>query len=97
MLPFLKKKETAISGLIVKTRDPDESSEQESEHDSSAAINSCAAELIRAIHSKDTKMAAMALKDIFDILGSMHEEEENMIEPNSFEDQNRKAGLEEQE
>ena len=95
-MPFLKKKEAPIAGLTIKMRNPDEKPEQD-EDDSSAAIESCAHELIRAIHAKDTRAAAMALKDAFDILESMpHEEEESNIVPNSFKAQNIKAA-EEQE
>lgn len=86
-----------MSGLIIKTREPDEHSEQESEDDSSAAINSCAAELIRAVHSKDTAGVANALKDAFYILDSMPEEEQGTVEPHSYDAQNKKAGAEEQE
>jgi hypothetical protein len=76
-LPFLKKRqEGGVAGLIIKRRTPDE--KPPGEDDNAAAIESCASELINAIHNKDIKAAAMALKDAFDILESMpHEEGEH--------------------
>jgi len=92
MLPFLKKKEgSANSGLIIKTRTPDESPSEES--DDSAAIDSCSSKLIRAVHSRDTKAVSAALKDAFDILGSMPEESESdSPSPHSYDAQNILAG-----
>lgn len=87
MLPFLKKKEVPAAGLIVKTRAPDEKP-NENQDDSHIAIESCAQELIRAIHAKDAKAAAMAIKDAFDILESMPHEES---EPHSYDAQNQEA------
>lgn len=96
MLPFLKNKnQPSVAGLIMKTRAPDESPEQEDSEDSSAAIESCASEIIRAVHAKDPKAVAAALKDAFDILESMpHEEESESTEPHSYDAQNIKAGRE---
>lgn len=89
MIPFLsKKKYDGNAGLIIKTREPDESPEQ---NDSSAGIESCADELIRAVHARDSKAVANALKDAFDIL----ESGEESIEPHSYDAQNIKAGEQE--
>lgn len=91
MLPFLTKKQDgpASSGLIIKTRTPDEAP---AEDDSAAAIESCASELIRAVHAKDMKAVASALKDAFEILESGPEEEEKSVEPHSYDAQNILAG-----
>ena len=86
LLPFLKKKIAPQAGIIVKTRAPDKPDEVEQDQDdSSAAIESCAGELIRAIQANDVKGAAMALKDAFDILESMPHDE---AEPHSYDSQN---------
>lgn len=90
LLPFLKSKQAQTAGLIVKTRAPDEKPEGQ-EDDSSAAIHSCASALITALHARDTKGVADALKDAFDILGSMPEDSEH-TEPHSYDAQNIKAG-----
>lgn len=94
MLPFLKSKDKSANvGLIVKTRAPDESSESKDE-DSSAGIESCAQALISAIHSRDAKAAAAAIKDAFDILQSGPSEEYES--KHDYDSQNIKAA-EEQE
>jgi hypothetical protein len=94
LLPFLKKKQPASAGVIVQTRAPDEKPEQDQD-DSSAAIESCASELIRAVHSRDAKAMAAALKDAFDILES-EPHEENDVEPHSYDAQNQKASQEQE-
>jgi hypothetical protein len=92
LLPFLKKKQDAgSSGLLVKTREPDAKPDgEESEDDSSAAIESCAAALISAIHAHDIKGASEALKDAFEILESMPHDENNE-EKHSYDAQNALA------
>lgn len=70
MLPFLKNRQQAgISGVIMKTRAPDKQDESEQD-DPGASIHACAEELIRALHARDPKAVAAALKDAFDILDS---------------------------
>ncbi len=91
LLPFLKNKDASVAGLIIKNRTPDEKPEQDQD-DSSAAIESCAQELIRAVHAKDTKAVSEALKDAFEILESMPHEEGEHVEPHSYDAQNIKAG-----
>lgn len=78
LLPFLKNKEKSISGLIIKTRNPDEPKQEEPQDESVLAIEACADDLIKAVHAKDVKAAAQAMKDAFDILESLpHEEVEH--------------------
>lgn len=94
MLPFLKKKESASTGLIVKSRAPDKpEQEEETQDNSAAAIEQCAMELILAVHLKDVKGVSEALCSAFDILESKPHEES--VEPHSYESQNIKAGKEE--
>lgn len=94
MLPFIKRKEASVAGLIIKNRAPDEKPAEDQSDDPAAAIESCAEELIRAVHARDVKAVSAAIKDAFDILESMpHDENEN----NSFASQNEKAAQEERE
>lgn len=79
----------------MKTRAPDASPEAEDTDDSSAAIEACASELVRAVHAKDPTAVAEALKDAFEILQSMPSEEEtNEPSPHSYDAQNIKAAQE---
>lgn len=95
MLPFLKKRdEGGATNLIVKTREPDQKPEQDQD-DSTDAIEYCVRDLINAIHMKDSKAAAQALKDCFDVLDSQPHEEGSHIEPHSYDAQNIKAGSKE--
>lgn len=87
-MPFLKNKQSSVAGLIIKNRAPDEPVESE---DPAAAIEACASALVSAIHSKDPKAVAEALKDAFAILDSMPHEEGPHIENHSYDSQNQKA------
>lgn len=89
MLPFLKSKQAPVAGLIIKQRSPD--SEETHESDDSG-IETCAQALISAVHSKDTKATAEALRDIFTILDAQPHEEGEHVEPHSYDAQNIKAG-----
>lgn len=91
MLPFLKNKDKYGPGLMVKTRAPDQKPQDEQEDNHSMAIEACAHELIAAIHAKDVKSVAEALKDAFEILDSMPHEEGEHTEPHSYDAQNIKA------
>lgn len=76
LLPFLKKRqETGISGIIQKTREPDETSETADQPDSKAAIKSAAKALIEAIHSRNVDGVADAIQNAFDIADSLPHEE----------------------
>lgn len=96
LLPFLKKKQdSANTGLIIQTRAPDEPAESE-EDNSSAGIESCAHALINAVHAKDAKAAAMAIKDAFDILESGESEEDAYSSKHDYDSQNIKAAGEQE-
>lgn len=80
MLPFLKKHHDAgVSGTIVKTREPD-NKEENLEND---GLESCASDLIMAVHAHDIKGVVEALRNAFDILESIPHEES----PHTYEDQ----------
>jgi hypothetical protein len=85
MLPFLKNHKQA--GVIVSTRKPDEKDDQEPS-DSSAAMEACAQDIIRAIEQKDSKHLALALQAAFECMESEPHEES----PHTYEAQNIKAG-----
>lgn len=76
MLPFLNKKnQSGITSIVVKNRQPDETT-QESDKDD--PIHACASDLIEAVHSKDVKRAAEAMRSAFEILEKQpHEEVEH--------------------
>lgn len=85
MLPFLKSKQAQQTGVIIKERAPDQ--KEESEDIGAHGIEACAEEFIRAVHAKDVKAAAAALKDAFEILESQPHEEG----PHTYDAQNEKA------
>lgn len=86
ILPFLAKK-NQNAGVIVQTRKPDEEKSQ----NSSEGLESCAQDLINAIHSKDPKAVAQAFKDLFELSElEPHEEADH-----SYDAQNIKAGEQE--
>lgn len=85
LLPFLKsKKEVQPTGLMVKTRIPDEKP-AEDQNDESAGCEACASELIRAIHAKDAQAVVQAIKDILELIDTPSADDD------SFESQNIKA------
>jgi hypothetical protein len=92
LLPFLKPKHQGIAGIVVKMRKPDEKAEggeiPEESEDKDAAIHACADDLIRSVHSQDTKGVAEALRSAFEIMDSEpHKEYDHSqdVEPHSYE------------
>jgi hypothetical protein len=70
-LPFMRRRqESGLSGITVKYRSPDDKTPQESDKDDSA-LESAAADLLRAIQQNDVKQIALAWKAGFEILDSM--------------------------
>lgn len=90
MLPFLKKKQQ--TGVIVKTRQPDEKPEQEENEQEDQGLMVCAQDLIDAIAAQDVKAVASALRAAFQIADSEPHEEGEHTEPHSYDAQNEKAG-----
>lgn len=83
MLPFLaKKNQASSSGLLVKTRTPDE--QPADQDDPSAPIRACSKALIDAVHARDEQGVSDALADAFEILESMPHDE---AQPHSYEAQ----------
>jgi hypothetical protein len=90
-----KKNEGHVSGILVKTREPDEKPESEDDKDDpSAAIHACAQDLVSAINANDVKAVAEAIQAAFEILDSMPHEEGPHVEPHSYAAQNEQAGEE---
>lgn len=82
LLPFLQNKNRNVAGLIIKKREPDvEKVEENQVDDPSMAIEACADAMIDAMHNRDAKALASALKDAFDILESLPHDEVNHDEP----------------
>lgn len=92
-LPFLKKQ--SMAGLIISHRKPDGSKEEEkTEGQEDQGLISCADDLIRAVHSKDSQAVSSALRAAFQILDSEpHNEGEHLNE--DYDSQNEKAAQDE--
>lgn len=88
MLPFLKKKQDSVAGLIIKSRTPDKPNESEELEDYSA--EDCAKDLIAAVQAND---AAGVVKAIRDIMDSPQDEdtESDAPSPHSYDAQNQLA------
>lgn len=87
MLPYLaKKKDSASTGLIVKTRTPDESSASDDQDDPSAGHEACGQAIIQAIKANDGMAVAAAIQDLLALGDS------DSAEPHSFDAQNQIAG-----
>lgn len=76
MLPFLKKTKDAATGIIMKTREPDEMSDK-----SADPLETAAQDLIIAIQSGNAKAVASALQAAYEMCSST----------NSYDDQNIEA------
>lgn len=70
MLPFLKSRPQQ-SGMAVITRTPDDPNAASDD----SGIEAAASDLISALHSKDVKATAAALKAAFELLDSMPQDE----------------------
>lgn len=93
-LPFLKRKDgPASAGIIIKTRAPDESSQDKD--DPNASHEACARDLYKAIQTGDIKGISEALQDAFTLMDSEPHEEGPHINPHSYDAQNQKAGSDE--
>ena len=71
MLPFLSKK-PQVAGIMTVERKPDEGKEPEQDQ---SGIEAAAGDLIAAIHSKDVRAVAAAIKAAFEIMDSEPHEE----------------------
>ena len=92
MLPILKRlKQAPVAGIIIKHREPDEAPAQDDQDDPSAAMESCAQDIISAIERKDSKGLAEAIYSAIEIAQSSPEDESDS---NSYDAQNQLAGEE---
>lgn len=73
MLPFLKSKRNDGTGISISVRSPDQAAKPELEAESTTitAVRAAAADLIKAIHNRDERAAAEALRAAFEILEAM--------------------------
>lgn len=82
MLPFLKNKVRAQTGVMIKERAPDTSDKEETDYPE-AALEACASDLIEAVHARDVAKVAQVLKDAFELCDIQPHEEGPHIEPES--------------
>lgn len=78
ILPYLKPK--PVAGLIISHRKPDGSNEMASEDNDMHAMEACAEDLIRAVHAKDAKAVAAALKAAIECADSQQDQSEETNE-----------------
>lgn len=99
-LPFLKhKNDSGIAGMLIAKRKPDGAgmsspspAETETEESKdSDGIDSAASDLIVAVHARDSKAVAAALRAAFEICDSEPHEEGEHTNPHSYDAQNEKA------
>ena len=94
MLPFLKsKKDSAMTGLMVKTRAPDETPDSQDQDDPSAAKEACGQAILDAIKSGSAAGLADAMQDMYDMCQSGGDEE-SAPSPHTYQAQNEQAGQE---
>lgn len=91
MLPFLKRKDSQIAGIVVKHREPDQTVETNEENDPRAAMKACARDLLRAMEAKDIDGLVDAIQAMFEIADSQPHVEGSHVEPHSYDAQNEKA------
>jgi hypothetical protein len=87
VLPFTKNQndQSKSFGTIVKKRAP--ASPGKLLDMAEMAVLDCSMDILRAIHEKDPKALASALKDVFEILDSQPHEEGPHINPHSYDAQ----------
>lgn len=95
MLPFLKR-DYKTQGIMIEDRKPDEKEqvkeETDSENDESDQdLKACAMDLIKAVHARDAKGVAEALRAAFQVADAEPHEEGPHVEPHSYDSQNQKA------
>jgi hypothetical protein len=90
LLPFLKKK--PVAGLIIKTRESDKPEQENEQLNSEEALKACASDLIDAVHNRDIKAAADAMRAAFECLESEPHEENS----NDYDSLNEKAAEQEE-
>lgn len=93
MLPFLaKRKEASVAGLIIKNRKPDAETPADlsPEEAPTAGIEAAAHDIIRAMHTRDAKLLAQALREAVDYINASP-----LPEDDSYDSQNIKAAAKE--
>jgi hypothetical protein len=79
----LKNKQQGEAGLTIKVRAPDQETEKPNENE---GLEAAAADIISAVHMKDHKALASALKAAYDMCESAPETETNETETQGDED-----------
>lgn len=86
MLPFLKNKQNdaGIAGTIIKNRNPDSESQNDSDESDSFSAEDCAQNLMDAIKAGDAAGVAKAVKELANIADEEPHKEGKHIEPHSY-------------
>lgn len=87
MLPFLKNKKDAgiASNVVVKTREPDKTEENQDVKDPADDIHGCMKHFLSCIERKDAQGMAEALHDAHEIMHGRMKPDEESEEPHSYE------------
>lgn len=89
MLPFLKKKDGGIAGIIIKSRSPDKPEENQEDSENHGQ------RLIDAVNSGNAEQVTECLKAAFKAFDAEPHVEGKHIEKHSYDAQNQKAGEQE--
>jgi hypothetical protein len=85
VLPILRPKKSLETGLILEKKSPEP---EESQEDSSAAIDECSHQLIQSVHAGDIQGVSDAITKAFSILDSLpHQEGPHKPSPHTYENQ----------
>ncbi len=77
-LPWMANKQKQVGGITIEQRKPDGSTETqgtEGNENENSGLQSCAEDLIRAVHAKDPSGVAAAMRSAFEILESQPHDE----------------------
>lgn len=86
MLPFLKRKDSSVAGLIIKNRTPDKPNDSQ---DLEYSAEDCARDLMSAISAGNAEAVVKAIKDIMS--APEKSEESESASPHTYDAQNIKA------
>jgi hypothetical protein len=92
MLPFLKKnKDQSASGIIIKSRQPDEPDNDSGADEPEYGQEDCAKDMMHALNTNDHEMFAAALGEFIDNHGKQPDSNESSPSPHTYDAQNQLA------
>lgn len=95
MLPFLKKKQDSVAGLIIKQRAPDKHNDSNELEEKEYSLEDCAQDIMEAIQSNNKSKLAEALREAIKKVDEEPHEEGEHVSPHTYEAQNIKAAKKE--